>query len=182
MSALLDRTYADLDPNHILTESLGLPAGMQLPTGGILDIFGVNTQCEFGACGGGPTGLTNGIGSSSSGSLLHSIIGQVELAALFFDINDPFLKPNYYRVTCFGNPTGLSYSKRGCTYACGGEEEIGPFSEFPTGGIFHFTQKQLRPVCGPLSETFCPSELTVEGNYTPGSGWDANPYISNCKQ
>jgi RHS repeat-associated protein len=54
--------HIDLDPNHIMTESLGLPAGTQLPTGGILDIFGIGpgTECEFGACGMGPSALTPG--------------------------------------------------------------------------------------------------------------------------
>jgi hypothetical protein len=46
--------YKDLDPNRIMNESLGLPAGMRLPTGHILHIFGVGggVGCEFGACGG----------------------------------------------------------------------------------------------------------------------------------
>lgn len=45
--------YIDLDPHHIMTESLGLPAGMQLPSGDILDIFGIGSgTCEFGVCGG----------------------------------------------------------------------------------------------------------------------------------
>jgi RHS repeat-associated protein len=45
--------FKNLDPKDIMTESLGLPAGMQLPSGDILDIFGIGTgtQCEFGACG-----------------------------------------------------------------------------------------------------------------------------------
>ena len=35
-----------------MNESLGLPAGMQLRTGGLLDIFGIGSGgCEFGACG-----------------------------------------------------------------------------------------------------------------------------------
>jgi RHS repeat-associated protein len=46
--------YKDLDPNRIMNESLGLPAGMRLPTGDILDIFGIGggVGCEFGECGG----------------------------------------------------------------------------------------------------------------------------------
>lgn len=52
--------YEDLDPNRIMTESLGLPPGMLVPSGDILSMFGVNTQCEFGACGIGPMSLANG--------------------------------------------------------------------------------------------------------------------------
>jgi hypothetical protein len=44
----------------------------------------------------------------------------------------------------------------------------------------YFTQKQLMPACGSLSQMFCPSQLTVEGNYTSGTGWSSNPYISSC--
>jgi hypothetical protein len=39
--------------------------------------------CEFGACGAGPAGFTEGIGSIASGSLLQSVIGSAELAGLF---------------------------------------------------------------------------------------------------
>ena len=88
----------------------------------------------------------------------------------------------FYKVTCFGNLTGTSFSKRGCSYACGGEEEMGPYLEFPTAGVMYFTQNQLTPVCGSLSEVFCPSELTVEGNYDPITGFSPNPYITSCKQ
>jgi RHS repeat-associated protein len=95
--------------------------------------------------------------------------------------NDPKAKPNYYKVTCFGDFSGTSYSKGGCSFACGGEEEWGPFPDFPTAGVMYFTQKQLTPVCGSRAEVFCPSKLTVEGNYTPGTGWDSNPYITSCK-
>jgi RHS repeat-associated protein len=48
--------YEDLDPNRTMNDHLGLPAGMRLPTGGILDIFGIGVPgCEFGACG--PVGM-----------------------------------------------------------------------------------------------------------------------------
>ena len=87
----------------------------------------------------------------------------------------------YYKVTCPKRISNSEYSKRGCTYLCGGEEEWGPFLEYKTGGFMHFTQKQLTPACGPLSEIFCPTSLTVEGNYEPISGWTSDPFISNCK-
>jgi RHS repeat-associated core domain len=52
--------YKDLDPTKIMNEHLGLPPGMRLPTGGILDIFGVGfgDGCEFGACGPGPSSFS----------------------------------------------------------------------------------------------------------------------------
>jgi RHS repeat-associated protein len=89
---------------------------------------------------------------------------------------------NYFQVTCYGNPAGLSLSKRGCNYACGGEEEWGPFNDFPTAGVMFFTQKQLAPVCGSSSEIFCPRELQVQGNVDPILGIAPNPYIVSCKQ
>jgi hypothetical protein len=47
------RGYKDLDPNRTMNEHLGLPAGMRLPSGDLLDIFGMGSgTCEFGACGG----------------------------------------------------------------------------------------------------------------------------------
>ncbi len=50
--------YKNLDP---MTESLGLPAGMRLPSGDLLDIFtGGSGTCEFGVCGGGAMGFENG--------------------------------------------------------------------------------------------------------------------------
>ena len=46
--------FENLDPNRIMTESLGLPPGMLVPSGDVLlDALGLGsgTQCEFGACG-----------------------------------------------------------------------------------------------------------------------------------
>lgn len=40
-------------------------------------------SCEFGACGPMASGLMNGIGSASSGDLIQSVAGAVELAGLF---------------------------------------------------------------------------------------------------
>lgn len=47
------KDFVDLDPHHIMMESLGLPPGMLVPSGDLLDIFGIGsgTTCEFGACG-----------------------------------------------------------------------------------------------------------------------------------
>lgn len=75
------------DPNHVLTENLGLPRGMLVfpsdVAGMLQGAFGLQIPgCEFGACGPGPMGFANGIGISSSASL-NLIIAQAELAALF---------------------------------------------------------------------------------------------------
>lgn len=57
--------YKDLDPNNVMNEHLGLPPGMQLPTGGLLDIFGIYVPgCEFGACGGGSDFMRGGSSDS----------------------------------------------------------------------------------------------------------------------
>ena len=64
--------YKDLDPERTMNEHLGLPAGMRLPTGDILDLFGIGSgTCEFGACGAGPMGFTDGQGAPDLNILIY---------------------------------------------------------------------------------------------------------------
>jgi RHS repeat-associated protein len=45
------KEFEDYNSGNMMNEHLGLPPGMQLPTGGLIDLFGINAGCEFGACG-----------------------------------------------------------------------------------------------------------------------------------
>lgn len=76
--------FVDLDPNHTMTEHLGLPPGMMLPSGDLLSIFGVSTQCEFAACGPGVSPFAPGAssvalgGAATIGCVLLEPCGAVE--------------------------------------------------------------------------------------------------------
>jgi RHS repeat-associated protein len=67
------KQFVDLDPNRTMTESLGLPPGMLVPSADIVGMLqgGLGLPeagCEFGACGAGPMDLTPGQQASTAAS------------------------------------------------------------------------------------------------------------------